>query len=155
MQGGFPALVQTLMETRGTVEPILYDHDAVQWENFMHKSGRAQLYRHYRSTSSFAANFGLDLFHNDEPQSDITRDMLTEQEQYQRTCSGYLCKCSLFQIYQQELTKSMYVFGLACEWVFDVAVALLRAEQLGHTHVAELIRAKIEKAAAAAQQNSA
>lgn len=82
LQGGFPALVQTLMETRGTVEPILYDHNAQQWEAFMAKTGRAQLFRHYRTTS----NFGFELFnHNDTPRPGITRDMLTVEEQYEGT----------------------------------------------------------------------
>lgn len=93
-QGGFPALVQTLMETRGTVEPILYDHDTQQWESFMNKTGRAQLVRHYKSASNFA-NFGLDILNGNERQTYITRDMLTVEERYERKhfyCS-VTCPC--------------------------------------------------------------
>lgn len=40
LEGGFPALVEQLMTTRGSVEPIIINHDNDTWTNFLKKTGR-------------------------------------------------------------------------------------------------------------------
>ena len=40
LEGGFPALVTQLHKQRGRVEPILIQHDPVQWTSFMEATGR-------------------------------------------------------------------------------------------------------------------
>lgn len=40
LEGGFPALVDYLSSTRGTVEPIVINHDEDKWKRFMRSTGR-------------------------------------------------------------------------------------------------------------------
>jgi hypothetical protein len=42
LEGGFPALVEYLMSSRGTVEPIIINHDEKKWRQFLRSSGRLQ-----------------------------------------------------------------------------------------------------------------
>lgn len=40
LDGGFPALVDQLLSTKGTVEPVVINHDTNQWEKFLQSTGR-------------------------------------------------------------------------------------------------------------------
>ena len=40
VEGGFPALVEQLVLLRGTVEPLVVDHNPLTWSEFMQSSGR-------------------------------------------------------------------------------------------------------------------
>eukprot|EP01039_Chlorochromonas_danica_P008734 gene8733-9624_t len=40
LDGGFPALVNYLMESRGSVEPIIINHNSKKWEGFLKSTGR-------------------------------------------------------------------------------------------------------------------
>jgi hypothetical protein len=40
LDGGFPALVDHLMDVRGSVEPIVINHEQQKWETFLRNSGR-------------------------------------------------------------------------------------------------------------------
>jgi len=40
LEGGFPALIEQLQLLRGTVEPVILDHDADRWVAFLQSSGR-------------------------------------------------------------------------------------------------------------------
>jgi hypothetical protein len=42
LEGGFPALVEYLISTRGTVEPIIINHDDKKWQQFLRSTGRLQ-----------------------------------------------------------------------------------------------------------------
>lgn len=42
LDGGFPALVQALLQRRGTVEPVLMNHDALRWERYLKATGREE-----------------------------------------------------------------------------------------------------------------
>jgi hypothetical protein len=38
--GGFPALIEQLQLLRGSVEPVILDHDPIRWADFLKSSGR-------------------------------------------------------------------------------------------------------------------
>lgn len=40
LDGGFPALVEQLIASRGSVEPVIINHDEVQWARFLRTTGR-------------------------------------------------------------------------------------------------------------------
>lgn len=40
LDGGFPALIEQLIASRGTVEPVVINHDEVQWAKFLRSTGR-------------------------------------------------------------------------------------------------------------------
>ncbi len=40
LEGGFPALVEQLRVSRGTVEPVVINHDEVSWERYLSSTGR-------------------------------------------------------------------------------------------------------------------
>lgn len=40
LDGGFPALIEQLNVSRGTVEPVVINHDEVQWAKFLRATGR-------------------------------------------------------------------------------------------------------------------
>lgn len=40
LEGGFPALVDQLQSSRGTVEPVIINHDADKWREFVRTTGR-------------------------------------------------------------------------------------------------------------------
>jgi len=40
LDGGFPALIEQLNASRGTVEPVVINHDDVQWAKFLRQTGR-------------------------------------------------------------------------------------------------------------------
>ena len=40
LEGGFPALVDQLQSNRGTVEPVIINHDAAKWREFLRTTGR-------------------------------------------------------------------------------------------------------------------
>ena len=40
VEGGFPAIVEQLMESRGTVEPFVLDHNTEKWLKFLKNTGR-------------------------------------------------------------------------------------------------------------------
>jgi hypothetical protein len=42
LEGGFPALVNQLILTRGTVEPIIINHEEDKWKEFLKSTGRSQ-----------------------------------------------------------------------------------------------------------------
>jgi hypothetical protein len=41
--GGFPALVEQLMASRGTVEPVILNHEPEKWRHFLRTTGRLSL----------------------------------------------------------------------------------------------------------------
>ena len=41
LDGGFPALVSQLFQSRGKVEPVIINHDHDKWSNFIVISGRS------------------------------------------------------------------------------------------------------------------
>jgi hypothetical protein len=40
LDGGFPALIEQLVASRGTVEPVVINHDEDQWARFLRSTGR-------------------------------------------------------------------------------------------------------------------
>jgi hypothetical protein len=40
LDGGFPALIETLFSSKGKVEPIVVDHDSQKWSEFLRNTGR-------------------------------------------------------------------------------------------------------------------
>lgn len=40
LDGGFPALIEQLVASRGTVEPVVINHDEVKWARFLRATGR-------------------------------------------------------------------------------------------------------------------
>lgn len=43
LEGGFPALVEQLLASRGSTEPIVINHDQDKWKKFLNMTGRAAL----------------------------------------------------------------------------------------------------------------
>ena len=41
LDGGFPELVHHLQSTRGTVEPVIINHDPDRWQEFLRATGRS------------------------------------------------------------------------------------------------------------------
>jgi hypothetical protein len=54
LEGGFPSLIDHLMETRGDVEPVVINHDDTQWAAFLKATGRSAYsnQKKYRPSSS-------------------------------------------------------------------------------------------------------
>jgi hypothetical protein len=54
LDGGFPALVQQLMALRGSVEPLIINHQSEEWESFLKATGRDKysIYYHSKQTSA-------------------------------------------------------------------------------------------------------
>lgn len=42
LEGGFPALVNHLKSSRGSVEPVIINHEPEQWDEYLRATGRAQ-----------------------------------------------------------------------------------------------------------------
>jgi hypothetical protein len=47
LDGGFPALVQQLISSRGTAEPVVINHDPETWSKFLKSTGREHLLHAY------------------------------------------------------------------------------------------------------------
>jgi hypothetical protein len=62
LDGGFPALVEQLVSSRGTVEPVIINHDDVQWAKFLRTTGRdyKTLERSRRSTTNNSVSRNAD-----------------------------------------------------------------------------------------------
>lgn len=43
LEGGFPALVDYLVSSRGSVEPVVINHDTDKWKKFLRSTGRLQV----------------------------------------------------------------------------------------------------------------
>lgn len=41
LDGGFPALIEQLLSTRGTLEPVVINHDEDKWREFLRSTGRS------------------------------------------------------------------------------------------------------------------
>jgi len=41
LEGGYPALVQRLMQQKGRLEPLVINHDAVRWDDYVQRTGVA------------------------------------------------------------------------------------------------------------------
>ena len=50
LEGGYPALVQLLMQQKGRLEPLVINHDTARWADYVHRTGSTS-----EKTSSFAA----------------------------------------------------------------------------------------------------
>jgi hypothetical protein len=50
LEGGYPALVQRLMQQKGRLEPLVINHDTARWADYVHRTGPTS-----EKTSSFAA----------------------------------------------------------------------------------------------------
>jgi hypothetical protein len=58
LDGGFPALVEQLQATRGTVEPVIINHEEVEWARFLRATGRDFKTSEGRSTSAAGSSGG-------------------------------------------------------------------------------------------------
>jgi hypothetical protein len=52
LEGGFPALIDTLLSVKGKVEPIVVDHESEKWIEFLRNTGRYQEKSLFSSTLS-------------------------------------------------------------------------------------------------------
>jgi len=58
LEGGYPALVQRLMQQKGRLEPLVINHDTARWADYVHRTGstsEGQRTSSSSSSSSFAA----------------------------------------------------------------------------------------------------
>jgi hypothetical protein len=58
LEGGFPSLIDTLLSSKGKVEPIVVDHDSEKWIEFLRNTGR------YQEKSLFASSLSPFPFSN-------------------------------------------------------------------------------------------
>jgi hypothetical protein len=52
LDGGFPALVQQLISSRGTAEPVVINHEPETWAKFLKSTGREHLLQAYNSSTT-------------------------------------------------------------------------------------------------------